>query len=773
MTNTLKAFEAQTSNYKNLYAVEVIRAKRRELVYGISHTEALLDLLVTEGVITAAKRSVVLTFRTNKDQNSRMLDILETKGERACRKFFYPCLKMAEPDLYQRIRTYVEDANKHVGDTRRQLIGYLLERDQGEEVDKISGGFKTQKTFIINEAKRCGIKKKGKGTKSLPGPGDKSTQNKSEFNIHRAAASGKLVLLEQLLEDTNINSVDCSKETLLHFAAENGHLSIIELLICKGARLNLLDQTGRTALHRAASRGHTEIVKTLLKAGAPINAVDSHGKAPIHLAATNGHLNCVKVLVKESKQPESLTQDKFLHTAVMEDDWRLAQVLLQSGAAVDAENNHKKTALFYAVKRNNEKSVSVLLKAGAKVDYDIINEALKLNQRTILQLLLANARGVLSKDALGSALFSAVKQNHDGAVSALIDSGADVNICDNKGFTPLLLSAELGHTEVLRVLVAKQARLEDTLSDKSSALHLAVHNGAVPIVQTLLEKGLDPNITGAKAQTPLHTAAHHNRPDIIDLLIKSGAQVNAIDVDGLTPLHIASHQGHPDSLIQLIQAKADQGVRDRLGRTPLHWAASSHGQSCVVDLLLSAKANPNTTDNKKITALHLAAMEGNADAVSSLLSHKAKGGARDVDGSTPLHYAAAAGHASVVLVLLQSFSKKGVEDRNIWRKTPLHVAVEKGHDGVAMVLLEAGAKINSTDQSKDTPLHCAARGGCEEVVKRLLNWGQAGHMGLRNNVNLQARNNLGKTPLEVAETGETPEHENITILLKRKMLLIR
>lgn len=76
-----------------------------------------------------------------------------------------------------------------------------------------------------------------------------------------------------------------------------------------------------------------------------------------------------------------------------------------------------------------------------------------------------------------------------------------------------------------RVLVAKQAKLDATLPNLSSALHLAVHNGSVPIVQTLLEKELDPNRAGPKAQTPLHLAAQCNRSDLVGLLLKAGAQV--------------------------------------------------------------------------------------------------------------------------------------------------------------------------------------------------------------------------------------------------------
>ncbi|XP_035508644.1 CARD- and ANK-containing Inflammasome Adaptor Protein [Morone saxatilis] len=776
MIKILKGFDAPAaSNYINPYAVDVIREKRRDLVYGISHTEELLDLLVTEGVVTAAKRSIVLTMRTRKDQNSRVLDILEARGERACRKFFHPCLMLAEPDLYQQIKTYLGGVNKRIRDSRRQLIGYLLERDQ-EGMDKITDRVVTQGTHTLFATKET--------KKSIPEKEDRSivpksekhkpTQSKADNLIHMIATGGEVILLEELLEDTDINSVNSSSETLLHVAAEYGHLSIIELLVRKGARLDLQDNKGHTALHRAASRGHTKIVRALIQAGAPIYTLDLQGKTPVHLSAENDHLNSVKVLVKEeAKQSESHTKDMFLHMAAMEDDWRLAEMLLQGGAATDARNQHKKTALFYAVSRNNEKTVTVLLNAGAKVDCDVINEAIKLNEESILRLLLGNARGALSEDALGLALFSAVKQNHSGVATVLIDSGANVNMLDKQGYTPLLLSAELGHTDVFRVLVAKQAKLDATLSDLSSALHLAVHSGSVSIVQTLLEKGIDPNITGHKAQTPLHLAAQYNRPELVDLLLRAGAQVNAVAQDGLTPLHIASQKGHADTVNQLLQGKADPGVKDKLGRTALHWAASSHGESCVVDLLLSAKANPNTTDNEKKAALHLAAIEGKVDAVTSLLSHKAKGGAKDMDGSTPLHYAAAGGHSSVVSALLQLLNNKGTDERNAWRKTPLHAAAEKGHDDVTVLLLEAGAKINSTDHNKDTSLHCAVRGGHQEVVRRLVNWGQAGHMGRRKKVNLQTTNNVGKTPLQVAQSGDKPEHEDIVTLLMRKMFLIK
>uniref|UniRef100_A0A8C5BWM2 Uncharacterized protein n=1 Tax=Gadus morhua TaxID=8049 RepID=A0A8C5BWM2_GADMO len=109
------------------------------------------------------------------------------------------------------------------------------------------------------------------------------------------------------------------------------------------------------------------------------------------------------------------------------------------------------------------------------------------------------------------------------------------------------------------------------------------------------------------------------------------------------------------------------------------------------------------------TPLHLAAAAGQTEAVAALLTHKARVGAKDMHGSTPLHYAAGRGHDEAVKLLLSAQKKHGVDQRNTWRKTPLHTAAEKGHTEAIASLLRAGAKVNTLDNCKDTPLHCAVR----------------------------------------------------------------
>ncbi|CAL8254722.1 unnamed protein product [Merluccius merluccius] len=773
--NTLKGLQPTRAGptCSNPYAVHVLSAKRGDLKYGIWRTEDLLDLLVAEGVFTRAKRAAVLAIGTREERNAAVLDAVSARGERACRKFFHPCLMQAEPRLYKQIKAYLGCGDGRIGDPRRQLIGYLLERDK-EGLGRKPQGDPTQNTrtrlseFATgqNEARRARVPFQPTGRREPKGhvQGD-------IYDI--VAAGGEPSVVEEMLDGVDVNAVDSSRGSLLHVAAENGRLSLLGLILRRGARPDLRDQEGRTPLHRAANRGHAEVVRALAKAGARLYAADAQGKTAVHLTA-NEDVDCAQALVTEERSGgvKGREEPTFLHRAAQEDDRSLTRLLLRAGAAVDAGSGHGKTPLFCAVSGNNERTAAILLDAGAVVDRGVVDEAVKLNNGPMLRLLLTQARGVLSAEALGSVLFSAVKQNRHAVVDVLIDGGADVNMHEQQGYTPLLFAAELGHVDTFRALAAKQAKLDVTLPNLSTALHLAVRSGSEPLVQALLAKGLDPNTTGPKAYTPLHLAALHSNPALVEMLLKADAQANAVAQDGSTPLHLASRHGHADTLKQLLRVKVHTETRDRQGRTALHWAACSQAETPAVDMLLSAGAHPDAADKQKKTPLHLAAAMGKADAVAALFSHKARGGAKDMHGSTPLHYAAARGHGGVLELLLSTQRRRGVDERNAWRKTPLHAAAEKGHAAAVASLLRAGAKVNALDNCKDTPLHCAARAGSRDVVRELVSWDpRQGRQGGK--ANLQAVNNVGKTPLQVAESGDTQEHEDIVAIIKRKMVLIK
>lgn len=472
---------SSTTTTVNPYAVEVIKAKKEELVEGILNTDKLLELLVDHGVISHDQRLAVSCIQAREEKNFKILNMLTSRGERACRIFFYPCLKRAEPDLYQTVRAFVGSVNQGVHDARRQLIGYLLERDHQSPTLTNTQCSTPKKPSLKTPSK---VSKKPKAIKAevkewvplhLP-------EQQQPSQIFTAVARGDLSFLEEFLEGRDVNSIKQGSDSLLHVAAEHGQLSIIEFLLQSGAKLDTRDEQGCTALHRAALKGQTTAVMALLTAGSDIYTCDNASKTPLHLATQNGHQDIVQTLVEEEGRYLN-RHTTFLHMAAVQDDSEVAAVLLRTGAEVESKDNRGKTPLFHAISRGNERTVAVLLQGGAQVDSDAIASAFELNSKSMLRLLLQNAQGTMTAESMNSALFRAVQRNLGGIISALVESGADVNPQNNQGYTPLLLAAELGNVEAFKALLDKKANLEARLSNSTTTLHLAVQSGNATITQ--------------------------------------------------------------------------------------------------------------------------------------------------------------------------------------------------------------------------------------------------------------------------------------------------
>uniref|UniRef100_A0A8C1WSW5 Uncharacterized protein n=1 Tax=Cyprinus carpio TaxID=7962 RepID=A0A8C1WSW5_CYPCA len=291
------------------------------------------------------------------------------------------------------MRTYVGGVNEGIRDARRQLIGYLLEKDK-QGLVKYS---KPNKELIPERIQpKSPTNKATSSTEQVK----QTPKTESEHDaILKAVSSGDLYLLQELLKGLDVNTALLSTDTLLHLAAEHGKEAIVYFLLRQGVKLNLKDREGRTALHRASGRGHTAVALALAKAGADIHATDLMSKTPLHLAAQNGHENTVKVLVHEEKKSLK-NQTTVLHMAATEDDATLAEVLLRNGTLVDTRDGQRKTALYHAVRQGNEKTAGVLLKAGAQVDSVIVDAAFELNRKSLLSLFLRYVQKSMSQNEI-------------------------------------------------------------------------------------------------------------------------------------------------------------------------------------------------------------------------------------------------------------------------------------------------------------------------------------------------------------------------------------
>ncbi|XDV41830.1 hypothetical protein PO909_010630 [Leuciscus waleckii] len=421
-------------------------------------------------------------------------------------------------------------------------------------------------------------------------------------------------------------------------------------------------------------------------------------------------------------------------------------------------------------------------------DHDAILRVISSGDLHLLQELIKGLDVNSSRSSSDTLLHLAAEYGKEAVVYFLLRQGAKLNLKDTEGRTALHRASGRGHTAVALALVKAGADIhakKKSLKNQTTVLHMktaaVLLKAGAQVDSVIVDAAFELNrksllslflryvqmsMSQNEMNSALFKAVRRNLDGVVAALIDHGADMNSLTQDGLTPLHLASQSGHSEVVAQLLEAKADLCIRDKQGRTALHWAAAQ-GEVGVIQLLLAAGADPNASEKEKKTPLHLAAMQGHTKAVSVLLAGKAKVGAKDMDGCSPLHYAARSGKERAAGVLLVSGKNMNVDDRNVWRRTPLHLAAEHGHELLVGLLLENGAKINSLDNNKDTPLHCACRDGHLETVQRLISWTNG------ERANLQATNKVKKTALQVAVLEDTPAHQNITTLLKKKMFLVK
>ncbi|KAF2985339.1 hypothetical protein EK904_001749 [Melospiza melodia maxima] len=155
------------------------------------------------------------------------------------------------------------------------------------------------------------------------------------------------------------------------------------------------------------------------------------------------------------------------------------------------------------------------------------------------------------------------------------------------------------------------------------------------------------------------------------------------------------------------------------GRTSLHLAAQ-RGHYRVARLLIDLESDVNVRNGLLQTALHIAAETGHTSTSRLLLKHGADMEAATAEGYTALHLASRSGHLATTKLLMDE--RASVLARGPLNRTALHLAAENGHSEVVEELVSA-ENIDISDSEGFTALHLAARGGHAKAVEVLLKHG--------------------------------------------------
>lgn len=121
-----------------------------------------------------------------------------------------------------------------------------------------------------------------------------------------AACEGHVSLVQLLLElGASRDSMDTNWHTPLSWAAKTGHHDVVELLVNLGADKQSRDKYGQSPLSLAARYGQRAVVECLLKAGADIDSRDNNGQTPLLWAANQDHPDIVKLLLESGDESEN------------------------------------------------------------------------------------------------------------------------------------------------------------------------------------------------------------------------------------------------------------------------------------------------------------------------------------------------------------------------------------------------------------------------------------------------------------------------------------
>merc|ERR1712038_1227275 len=147
--------------------------------------------------------------------------------------------------------------------------------------------------------------------------------------------------------------------------------------------------------------------------------------------------------------------------------------------------------------------------------------------------------------------------------------------------TPLHLSAELGQTECVRILLDCQASPDRLDLEGETPVHIAVRNNDLETLRHLLSFKADPNIPNNFGKFPLHLAVENNLLVAVQLLVSSGVDVEARDqVSGKTVLHLAVERQLEEMVLFLVKdAKVDLAREDFDGVTAVQAAEKYNSQN--------------------------------------------------------------------------------------------------------------------------------------------------------------------------------------------------
>jgi len=471
-------------------------------------------------------------------------------------------------------------------------------------------------------------------------------------------------------------------EELLLAAARQGDIKKLESLLDSGVNVNTARADGLTALAEAVFYNKPQAADRLIRAGADVDVSDDYGVNLLHLACINRDATLVKNLLTAGANPNraKMTGETPLMTCSDTGTVEGVSALLAQGAEVNAkENKEEQTALMWATAEGHEDIVSLLVASGA--DVNARSKVIPAAKPHIIEFSLdlsvwgSNYPATIRWPEISgafTALHFAAQKGHLGIARILLDSGANIDEPHPEHGSALLIAVASGHEEMALYLLEKGANPNIKDGWGASPLHYALHkgllnlNGVKPIddksigwdredmpalIEALVDRGADPN-----------ARIEYEFPYLDDPFLARNDSVPAqISPVGATPLLLAAASGNLQA-INLLEEVSDINATTVGGATLFMLAAGAGAEMKIrneEEALLAAKQ-----------VLDLGATDINASLTETVPGGPGRG---KPDGRTALHFAALYGWPKMIRFLVENGANIDAEDR--YGVTPLMLAL--------------------------------------------------------------------------------------------------
>ncbi|XP_068679361.1 E3 ubiquitin-protein ligase MIB1-like [Montipora capricornis] len=300
--------------------------------------------------------------------------------------------------------------------------------------------------------------------------------------IHHAAFGDESGVVEQLIKaGSDMNARNKRRQSPLHVAVNKGHTAVVTKLLGLGCHPSLQDTEGDTPLHDAISKKRDDMVTMLLEANADVTVANNNGFNALHHSALRGNPSAMRILLSKLPRPWIANEKKddgytALHLASLNNHVEVAELLVkQAKANKDVQNTNLQTPLHLAVERQHTQIVRLLVREGAKLDLTDkdgdtpLHESLR--HHTLSQLRQLQDMQDVGKLLMGLGTQGADKKSSASIALFLAANGADLNIKNKKGQTPLDLCPDPNLCKALAK--CHKERISGTQKNNTSSVMLA------------------------------------------------------------------------------------------------------------------------------------------------------------------------------------------------------------------------------------------------------------------------------------------------------------